>query len=131
MKKRETHWYRGAWDRANSPVLPNRLVEAFHRWWWRKQYAMLPEFFRDFYPFDHALSLLIQNATHQMASVKSIDELASASLRKVVGLERELTQTRLALANAQLGWNEDRVDDFMGKWFVPVSPTTPTERSGR
>lgn len=96
---------------------PSRIKERIHRWWYRKQYSQLPEFYRDFYPFSHALSLTLQHAKHTYESGKSMDELASMSLRRVVDLERQVSELRLALAAAHLGWNEDRVDRFMENFF--------------
>lgn len=96
---------------------PSKLRELLHRWWYRKWYARLPEFYRDFYPFDRALSLTLQYAEHTAKSGKEMDELATKSLRGVVDLERTVTELRLALAAAQMGWNEDRVDQFMSTWF--------------
>lgn len=107
---------------------PGRLQERFHRWWYRKWYAQLPEFYRDFYPFSNALSLTLQYAKHTIESGRSMDELATKSLRGVVELERTITELRLALAAAQSGWNEDQVDRFMSTWFgrkdLPTSAAT-------
>ena len=110
---------------------PCRVVEAVHRWWYRRWYAMLPDFYQDFYPFSRALSLTLQYAKHQIESAQAMDNHASASLRNVVDLEQTITQLRLALASAQSGWNEDRVDRFMGTWFRKHDlPTSEAAKGG-
>lgn len=96
---------------------PCRLVEWWHRWRFRRWYAMLPAFYRAFYPFENALSLTLKYADHAVRSAHSMDELASTSLRGVVDMERTITELRLALAAAHAGWDEDRVDRFMAMWF--------------
>ena len=129
--RRESSWFPDGWQEK----YPSRIAEAAHRWWYRKWYAQLPTFYQDFYPFSRAFSLTLQYADHTYKSGKAMDELASEQLRKVVDLERQVTHLRLALANANLGWNEDRVDDFMGKFFPKHEPARAAldadERGGK
>lgn len=113
---------------------PWPIVEAIHRWWHRRQYAMLPEFYRDFYPFNHALSLSMQYVRHELGCAKTDMEHARQCINRTVDLEKTITELRLALAMARSGWNEDQVDQFMGMWFkrhdLPAPQAAPDAAEG-
>lgn len=96
---------------------PPAWVERIHRWWHRKRYALLTPFYRDFYPFQNALSLQMQSVDHQTKWAKVAEDEAGKIRARLYELESTISQLRVALALAQLGWNEDRVDHFMGMWY--------------
>lgn len=127
MKKREDHHYPPDPTRPWIRRKPLRIVEAVHRWRHRHLYAMLPEFYQDFYPITNAVSLTMQYAKHTIESGRSMDALASQTIRKVVDLEKCVCDLRLALAAAKMGWNEDQVDRFMSMWFGRHDLPTKTD----
>ena len=101
-----------------------KLIIRLSRWIHRKRIKLLPEFYQQSeWTFDEALSLTMQYVKHKIYCIEQEERNIDEWRQKVIALEKCVTELRLALVQA--GWNEDRVDRYMGTWFgradLPIS----------